>query len=277
MTLLNRSLIITGGANGIGRACARRAAAAGARLVIGDVDEATGRKAVADIKEAGGTAEFCACDVAKRLDIHNLLAVALDAYGRIDALINSASILAPASFLEADEDILDEALRVNLKGAFLAGQAIARQMVHQRDEALRAGDEDQGHYAIVNISSLDAVMAVPELVPFAVSKGALNQLTKAMAVALAPHGIRVNAVGPGTVRSNLEEAASAGHEPEANARARTPLGRIGEPDEIAAIALFLISDEASYVTGQCLYADGGRLALNYVMPSAETIAKILVK
>jgi len=267
MSLSNRILIVTGGAKGIGRACARRAAAQGARIVIGDIDEEAGRHTIADIGDTGGAAVFCACDVGERLDIHNLLAVALDAYGRVDALINSASILAPAGFLDADEAVLDEALRVNLKGAFLASQAVARQMVHQHDEAIRAGDETAaGPYAIVNISALDAVMAVPELVPFAVSKGGLNQLTKAMAVALAPHGIRVNAVGPGTVRATLDEATIAGRDPQAAALLRTPLGRIAEPDEIAAIALFLVSDEASYVTGQCIYADGGRLALNYVMP-----------
>jgi NAD(P)-dependent dehydrogenase (short-subunit alcohol dehydrogenase family) len=268
MSLADRILIVTGGAKGIGRACARRAAEQGARLVIGDIDEEAGRRTVADITAAGGAAVFCACDVGERLDVHNLVAVALDAYGRVDGLINSASVLAPAGFLDADEAVLDEALRVNLKGAFFTGQAVARQMVHQRDEAIRAGEEISGYYAIVNISALDAVMAVPELVPFAVSKGGLNQLTKAMAVALAPHGIRVNAVGPGTVRAALEGAPLTGRDPQAAALLRTPLGRIAEPDEIAAIALFLISDAASYVTGQCLYADGGRLALNDVMPSS---------
>lgn len=265
MNLSDRTLIVTGGAKGIGRACARRAAAQGARIVIGDIDEEAGRRTAADIEHAGGAAVFCGCDVSERLDVHNLLAITLDAYGRVDALINNAAILVPASFLEAEESALDQALRVNLKGAFLASQAVARQMIHQREEAIRAGEEAQSHYAIVNISALDAVMAVPELVPFAVSKGGLNQLNKAMAVALAPHGIRVNAVGPGTVRSSPDEAVFAG---QASALARTPLGRIAEPDEIAAIALFLVSDEASYVTGQCVYADGGRLALNYVMPSA---------
>jgi NAD(P)-dependent dehydrogenase (short-subunit alcohol dehydrogenase family) len=262
MNFQDRTLIVTGGAKGIGRACAKGAAAQGARLVIGDVDEALGQKLAAEIVEAGGQAAFRPCDVGERLDVHNLLAVALDEFGRVDALINSASTLAPGSFLEADESRFDLAIRVNLKGAFLASQAVARQMVHQHDEAIRNGEEDPGHYAIVNISALDAVMASPDLVPFAVSKGGLNQLTKAMAVALAPHGIRVNAVGPGSVRDNPEEVGRG----EAAALARTPLGRIAEPDEIAAIALFLISDGASYVTGQCIYADGGRLALNYTMP-----------
>jgi glucose 1-dehydrogenase len=266
MNMSDRTLIVTGGAKGIGRACALRAAAGGGRIVIGDIDEEAGKRTVADIEDAGGAAVFCPCDVGERLDVHNLLAVALDAYGRVDALINSASTLAPSGFLETDEATLETALRVNLKGAFFAGQAVARQMVHQRDEAIRAGEEPAGHYAIVNISSVEAVMAVPELVPFAVSKGGLNQVTKAMAVALAPHGIRVNAVGPGTVRASPEEAVIGGRDPQGAAIARTPLGRIAEPDEIAAIALFLISSEASYVTGQCLYADGGRLALNYVMP-----------
>ena len=264
MNLSNRTLIVTGGATGIGRACARRAAAAGARVILGDIDEVAGRRVVADIEHAGGAAVFCACDVGEKLDIHNLLAAALDSYGRIDALINSASVRAPASFLEADEAVLDAALRVNLKGAFFVSQAVARQMIHQHDEAIRAGEEDETHYAIVNISALDAILSVPELVPLAVSKGGLNQLTRAMSVALAPHGIRVNAVGPGTVRAAPDSTAL---EPQATALSRTPLGRVAEPEEIAAIALFLLSDEASYLTGQCIYADGGRLALNFVMPS----------
>jgi NAD(P)-dependent dehydrogenase (short-subunit alcohol dehydrogenase family) len=264
MSIKDRTLIVTGGARGVGRACAKQAAAQGARIVIGDIEEALGQKLVAEIVAEGGQAAFRSCDVGERLDVHNLLAVALDEFGRVDALINSASTLAPATFLAAEEASFDLAIRTNLKGAFLASQAIARQMVHQHDEAIRNGEEDPGHYAIVNISALDAVMASPELVPFAVSKGGLNQLTKAMAVALAPHGIRVNAVGPGSVRSSPD--AQTGRT-EAAALARTPLGRIAEPDEIAAIALFLISDAASYVTGQCIYADGGRLALNYTMPS----------
>lgn len=265
--LTGKSILVAGGAKGIGRAIALRAAKLGAHIVIGDVDEEAGEATAKDIRDAGGQALSIYCDVGERLDVHNLIAAALDAHNRIDALINNASVVQSSRFLDLEEAIFDAALRVNLKGAFLIGQAVARQMVRQIESARQAGDKTPPDYAIVHISSINAVMAAPELVPFAVSKGGLNQLTKAMAVALAPYGIRVNAVGPGSVRESPEDEGLTRTDLRARVLARTPLGRSAEPDEIAAIATFLVSPDASYVTGQCLYADGGRLALNFVMPS----------
>ncbi|HRA24460.1 MAG TPA: SDR family oxidoreductase, partial [Usitatibacteraceae bacterium] len=132
----------------------------------------------------------------------------------------------------------------------------ARQMVKQG-----------GGGAIVNMSSVNAVLAIPNQVPYVVSKGGINQLTKVMAVSLAPHGIRVNAVGPGTILTELAKGAVLGNaEAEAKILSRTPMGRMGESSEVAQAALFLASDEASYFTGQALYPDGGRLALNYTVP-----------
>jgi NAD(P)-dependent dehydrogenase (short-subunit alcohol dehydrogenase family) len=153
-------------------------------------------------------------------------------------------------------------LRVNLKGAFLVAQAAARQMVAQIADGGAPG-------AIVNMSSVNAVFAIANQVPYSVSKGGVNQLTKVMALALAPHGIRVNAIGPGSIMTDM--LASVAGDPAARRRvlSRTPLGRIGHPDEIAAIAAFLASDEASYITGQTIYADGGRLPLNYTVAVAE--------
>ena len=144
-------------------------------------------------------------------------------------------------------------LDVNLKGAFLVGQAVARRMVEQ----VEAG-RDPG--AIINMSSINAQLAIPTQVPYSVSKGGLQQLTKVMALSLAPHGIRVNAIGPGSIMTDI--LAAVADDPEAKARilSRTPLGRIGEPQEIAGIAVFLASSDASYVTGQTLFADGGRMA-----------------
>jgi glucose 1-dehydrogenase len=145
---------------------------------------------------------------------------------------------------------------VNLKGIFLAGQAAARQMVKQG----RGG-------AIINMSSVNAVVAIPNQVPYVVSKGAVNQLTKVMALALAAHGIRVNGIGPGTILTELAKKAVLGNrESERRILSRTPLGRMGDPEEIARVAAFLASDDASYLTGQTIYADGGRLALNYTVP-----------
>ncbi len=150
-------------------------------------------------------------------------------------------------------------LRVNLKSMFLCGQAAARQMAAQGNGG-----------AIVNMSSVNAVMTIANQVPYCVSKGGINQLTKVMALALAPHAIRVNGIGPGTILTELSRHAVLG---DAAARrkilSRTPLGRLGEPAEVAAIAAFLLSDDASYLTGQTIYPDGGRLALNYTVTVAD--------
>ena len=258
MLLENKVAIVTGGARGIGHAIARRFLEEGARVVIADVDEDAGSRAVQDLG-AYGAVRFVACDVGERLDVHNLVATTADAFGSVDALVNNAGILASGDFLELEEADFDRVIRTNLKGAFLCGQAVARAMVEHIAEGGAPG-------AIVNMSSVNAVFAIANQVPYSVSKGGINQLTKVMALALAPHGIRVNAIGPGSI--NTEMLATVMDDPEARKRilSRTPLGRIGEPSEVAAIAAFLVSDEASYITGQTIYADGGRLPLNYTVP-----------
>ena len=178
--------------------------------------------------------------------------------GGLDILVNNAGITHACEFLDLAEEDFDRVLRVNLKSMFLCGQAVARAMV----KLGRGG-------AIVNMSSVNAVLAIPNQIPYVVSKGGVNQLTKVMAVSLASHGIRVNAIGPGTIATELAKRAVLGSE-EAKRRvlSRTPLGRLGEPEEIAAVAAFLASDEASYLTGQTIYPDGGRLGLNYTVPTA---------
>ena len=149
---------------------------------------------------------------------------------------------------------------MNLKGAFLVGQAAARRMVAQVTAGKPAG-------SIVNMSSINAAVAIANQTPYCVSKGGIDQLTKVMALALAPHGIRVNAIGPGSIMTDILKAVATDQAAQApDTLARTPLGRIGEPDEIASIAVFLASPDASYVTGETIYADGGRLALNYTVP-----------
>jgi len=173
--------------------------------------------------------------------------------------VSNAGVVHAADFLDLEEADFDRVLAVNLKGMFLAGQAAARQMVKQG-----------GGGAIVNMSSVNAVLAIPNQVPYVVSKGGVNQLTRVMAVALAPHGIRVNAIGPGTILTELARTAVLGNkEAERKILSRTPLGRMGEPEEVASVAAFLASDDASYLTGQVIYPDGGRMALNYTMPVGE--------
>ena len=174
-------------------------------------------------------------------------------------LVNNAAILAAKDFLDLDEADFDRVIRVNLKGAFLCGQAVARHMVERVEGGRQAGRHRQP-------SSVNAVFAIANQVPYSVSKGGINQLTKVMALSLAPHGIRVNAIGPGSIMTEMLETVMADAEARRRILSRTPLGRIGEPKEIAAIAAFLASDEASYITGQTIYADGGRLPLNYTVP-----------
>jgi glucose 1-dehydrogenase len=256
--LENKAAIVTGGARGIGYAIARRFLEEGARVVIADIDEDAGSRAVQDLG-AFGAVRFVECDVGERLDVHNLLAATVDAFGSVDALVNNAGILASGEFLDLEEADFDRVLRTNLKGAFLCGQAVARHMVERIGEGDPPG-------AIVNMSSVNAVFAIANQVPYSISKGGISQLTKVMALSLAPHGIRVNAIGPGSIMTDMLGEVMEDSEARKRILSRTPLGRIGEPSEIAAIAAFLASEEASYITGQTIYADGGRLPLNYTVP-----------
>lgn len=264
MALDGKTAIVTGGASGIGYACVRRMLDDGARVVIADVDEDRGEAAAADLADYGEV-RFVACDVGERLDVHNLVATTLDAYDDIDVLVSNAGIVHKAQFLELSEADFDRVMRTNIKGAFLCGQAVAQHMVDRVAEGDAPG-------AIVNMSSVNAVFGIPDQVPYSVSKGGVAQLTKVMAIALAPHGIRVNAVGPGSVMTDMLSAVVGDEAAKQKILDRTPLGRIGDPSEIAAIVAWLASDDASYVTGQTLYADGGRLGLNYTMPPPSPTA-----
>lgn len=260
MKLANRVAIITGAAQGIGAACARLFAEHGARVVIGDVNEVGAAALVKDIAAAGGYASFKRTDVGAADECRALVDHAVAQFGRVDVLVNNAGIVHAADFLELDPQDFDRVLRINLGGAFVCGQAVARQMVAQ---AARA---DGSRGVIVNMSSVNAVLAIANQVPYTVSKGALNQLTKVMAIALAPQGIRVMGIGPGSIATDLLKTAVLTNEA-ARTRilSRTPMGRLGEPEEVAQVALFLASDDASYLTGTTVYPDGGRLGLNYTM------------
>ena len=248
--------IITGAARGIGLACAKRFVAEGAKVVLADLDERDGALAA---KRLGGAARFLRCDVGEARDAHRLVGMASAEFtGDIDVLVNNAGIMHGADFLELKEADFDRVLRVNLKGAFLVGQMAALKMVAQVKAGKKPG-------AIVNMSSINSVVAIVNHLPYCVSKGGLAQLTRVMALALAPHGIRVNAIGPGSIMTDMLATIATDREAKHRLLSRTPLGRIGEPEEIAAIAAFLASDDASYVTGETIYADGGRLALNYTV------------
>ncbi|MFO1090400.1 MAG: glucose 1-dehydrogenase [Hyphomicrobiales bacterium] len=255
-TLSNKVAIVTGGANGIGKACAERYVAEGAKVVIADVADAAGE---ATAKELGANVRYVHCDVGDAKQVANLVAETLKAFGSIDVLVNNAGVIKGADFLDVTEADFDAVLRVNLKGAFLVGQACARQMVEQVKAGRKPG-------SVINMSSVQAVFAIANQVPYTLSKGGINQLTKVMALSLAPYGIRCNAIGPGSIKTEILKAVLTDEAARTRILSRTPLGRIGEPSEIASIAVFLASDDASYVTGQTIYADGGRLPLNYTVP-----------
>ena len=256
MRFAGQVAVVTGGGNGIGRACAEAFGAEGASVAVADIDAEAGSAVAQAIEAAGGRATFVKTDVGDAAQAQRLIDRTLAAFGRLDVLINNAGIIRTAEFLEISEADFDAVLRVNLKGVFLVGQAAARAMVAQ------------GKGAIVNMSSTNAVVAIPNQVPYATSKGGVNQLTKVMALALADKGIRVNAIGPGSILTDLLQVVMRDEAARRKILSRTPMGRCGEPAEVAKVALFLASDDASYLTGQTIYPDGGRLALNYTVPVA---------
>ncbi len=260
-----RVVIITGAAKGIGLACARRFADEKCKVVLADIDDEAGKQAAEDLGAGNGRALFVDCNVADPLSVRNLFAETRSAFGRVDVLVNNAGMVRAGNILDLSIEDFDAVLGVNLRGAFMVAREAARQMVAQIEEAEGRAGESRRRYAIINMSSVNAVMAIADHTAYVVSKGGMNQLTKAMALALAPHGIRVNSIGPGSINTEVLKAVADNPEARRKILSRTPLGHIGDPDEIAAIASFLASGDASYITGQCIYADGGRLALNYTV------------
>jgi glucose 1-dehydrogenase len=258
MKLSGKVAVITGAARGIGRACAERFLSDGCKVVISDVD---GDNLARTAGELGRPDDLrtIVCDVAKRADVDRLVATAVKEFGRIDIMVNNAGVARNQEFLDITETDFDEIIGINLKGAFFGVQAAAKQMVAQG-----------GGGVIINMSSVNALLAIPSLATYAISKGGMKQLTSVAAVALAPHNIRVVAVGPGTILTDMVATAIFNSEAaRQSVLSRTPIGRGGEAGEVASVVAFLASDDASYITGQTIYPDGGRLVLNYTVPVKE--------
>jgi NAD(P)-dependent dehydrogenase (short-subunit alcohol dehydrogenase family) len=244
-----KAAIVTGAAAGIGRAIAEALSGAGAAVAIADLKGAD--EAAAALHAAGRKAVAIAADVGKEDDCARLVAEAADALGRVDILVNNAGIAMLRPFLELPLAEFERVMRVNVTGALLCAQHAARRMIAQ------------GGGRIVNIASISGQRAGTGRTAYGTSKAALIQLTRQMALELAPHGITANAIAPGPVETDMTRAAHTPAQREAYGRF-VPLGRYGTPAEIAASALYLVSDAAAYVTGHVLDVDGGFMAAGLV-------------
>lgn len=254
MKLAGKIAVVTGAARGIGRATAERLLAEGAKVVISDIDLEQLEKTAIEIGDAANVL-VVRTDVSKKSEVVALVEAAVKRFGTIDIMVNNAGIAPVVDFLDVTEEMLSRVLDVNLKGAFYGTQAAAREMINQGKTGV-----------IINMSSINSGLANPNVAPYAISKGGMNQVTSTAAVAFAHHGIRVVGVGPGTIMTAMVAGAfeqSAGNHA---ILSRTPLGRYGLASEVASVVAFLASDDASYMTGETVYVDGGRRVLNYVVP-----------
>lgn len=255
MKLDGKVAIVTGAASGIGRAIAVRFAAEGAHVVLADLapePRGGGEPTAAVIAGAGGSAEFVRADVSRREDHEALVARAVAATGRLDAIVNNAAIGDGGRLTETGEDTWDRVMAVNLKGVFLGCKAAVAQMLTQEKRG-----EVRGR--IVNISSQHGMIASPNHLAYGVSKAGVVYMTRQIAADYAKDGIVCNAVAPGKILTDM-----GGHVPSeaqlAYARGRTPWPRLGQPEDVASAALFLTSPEATYITGENLMVDGGWMA-----------------
>jgi len=263
MLLKDKIAVITGAAQGLGLACAASFVAEGAKVILADVQDDAGQKAAAALREDGADAQYLHCDVSKKSDIDVLMQFAVEAHGRLDTVVANAGIVHVSDPLELAEEDFDRVIAVNLKGVFLTGQCAARHMIVQ------APDETGSKGTIINMSSVNAELVIPEIAAYVMAKGGVNQWTKALGIRLAAEGIRVNAIGPGSIATEMFNTVAANPEKYRAIMSRTPMGRPGEPDEIGKIAVFLACPMSSYITGQTIYPDGGRLGLNYTVPVKE--------
>ena len=241
--------LVTGGAQGIGLACAQALANDGARIILADIN-ANGVHAAAD-KMGDGTVAMV-CDMGDTDQIDTMYDEIESKHGPLSILVNNAGVANPGDFLETTIEQFRQVIDINLVGVFLSLQRAAKSMVAHKIEG-----------AIVNMSSINAVVAIPTIAAYCSSKGGVMQLTKSASLALAPHNIRVNAVGPGSIDTAMLAGVNANPEAMKMVMSRTPMQRVGSAKEIGDTVAFLASSKASYITGETIYVDGGRLGMNY--------------
>ena len=241
--------LVTGAAQGIGYACAEALVEDGARLILCDIN-ADGVKKAAE--KLGSGAIAMVCDMGDTDAISSMFDEIEENHGPVEILVNNAGIAMPGDFLSYDLEAFDKVMNLNLRGVFVAIQRAANTMIAKKIEG-----------AIVNMSSINAQVAIPAIPAYCASKGGVMQLTKVAALALAEHNIRVNAVGPGSIDTAMMAGVNADPEAMKKVMSRTPLKRVGSAREIGDVVAFLASKKASYVTGETIYVDGGRIGMNY--------------
>jgi len=264
-SISGKTAIVTGAANGVGLAIGRRFVESGANVVFADMDEDNLRDQVGDEAEKEGTVRFFAGDLREKLCQANLLSATLDAFERVDILVNASRQVMVTDPLDRDDTSLDTLLQQNLYNSLRLSQLIAKRMIKQGEE------QEEGMLgSIVNLSSIAAVRTHPELLAYSVSTAALDQMTRSLAVALAPKRIRVNAVSFGSVMSaSLKDSLKEHGEFRDDIKAHTPLGRIASAREVAETVQYLASDSSNFMTGQVLTMDGGRTLLDAVSTPAH--------
>ena len=258
-SIAGKTAIVTGAGNGVGLAIARAFVDAGARVVMADLDEDALHREAGQLATDDGPVRIFAGDLREKLTVNNLLALAGDAFGRIDILVNAARHIAPTDPLSAEDHTLEDLLEQNLLTAYRMSTAVARRMIRQ---AAAAGDDGPAG-SIVNISSIAARRTHPDLLAWSVSAAALDQMTRSLAVALAPKRIRVNAVAYGSVMSaGLRGLIREHEEVRDEILHHTPLARIASPAEVADAVQYLACEGSAFVTGQVITVDGGRTLID---------------
>jgi NAD(P)-dependent dehydrogenase (short-subunit alcohol dehydrogenase family) len=262
MKLKGKVAVIAGGTKGIGLGIALEFVREGAKVVVGGTNPKNGEEAVREIKTAGGDGLFVKCDVADLADLDKFIAQAVDRFGRVDIYVANAGIndANKTHFLEISPEQYDRIMAVNLRGMFFGGQKAAQQMLAQGDGGV-----------IINMSSVNAHLALDSQVVYTVSKGGIQQLTKVQAVALAPHNIKVNAMAPGPIETDLMRRVGSDKELMDTILSRTPQGRIGTPKECGRLAVFLASNDSDFIFGQSIYIDGGRGFQAFPTPGYRTV------